>query len=171
MAIYTVSLNFLENLEQSEMSYLGCILYCFTNEQHPDKLAVDKNKVILAKYIDVVDQRFADIIKSWVDMLSYIPSSMEKIDVDLRNITNKEEMCLALCSSINGTKQMIVYSMASLNSVIDGDNCILYNGNKIKIFDRDEAKRILNENIVYNISHSQVAGRDIKKSINTNGNE
>ena len=77
MAIYTVSLNFLENLKPNEMSYLGCILYCFTNDQHPDKLAVDKNRVILDKYIDAVDERFADIVKSWVDMLSYIPSSME----------------------------------------------------------------------------------------------
>lgn len=171
MAIYTVSLNFLENLEPSEMSYLGCILFCFTNEQHPDKLAVDKNKVILDKYKEVVHERFADIIRSWVDMLSYVPSSMEKIDVDLRDITNKEDLCLELCSNINGTKKMIVYSMASLNSIIDGDNCITYNGHKIKFLDRDEAKRVLNENIVYNISNSQVAGRDIKKSSNTNGNK
>lgn len=170
MAIYTVSLNFLENLAPSEMSYLGCILSCFTNDQHPDKLAVDKNRIILDKYIDVVDERFADIVKSWVDMLSYIPSSMEKIDVDLRNITNKEELCLALCSSINGTKQMIVYSMATLKADIDDDNCVSYNGHRIKILDRDEAKRVLNEHIVYNISNSQVAGRDIKKSSNTNGN-
>jgi len=170
MAIYTVSLNFLENLKPNEMSYLGCILYCFTNDQHPDKLAVDKNRVILDKYIDAVDERFADIVKSWVDMLSYIPSSMEKIDIDLRCFTNKEEMCLALCSGINGTKQMIVYSMAALKTDIDDDNSVSYNGHRIKILDRDEAKRVLNENIVYNISHSQVAGRDIKKSQNTNEN-
>ncbi len=170
MAIYTVSLNFLDNLETSEMSYIGSVLFCFTNNQHPDKLAVDKNKIILNKYIDVVDSRFADIVRSWVDMLSYIPSSIEKIDVDLTGITDNEEICLALCSGINGTKQMIVYSMAALKTDIDNDNCVSYHGHRIKILDRDEAKRVLNENIVYNISHSQVAGRDIKKSQNTNGN-
>lgn len=65
---------------------------------------------------------------------------------------------------------MIVYSMASLKSEVDGENQIIHNGHKIKVLDRDEAKKALNENIVYNISNSQIAGRDIKKSTNTKGN-
>ena len=65
---------------------------------------------------------------------------------------------------------MIVYSLAALKTNIDDDNNIFYNGHRIKILDRDEAKKVLNERAVYNISNSQIAGRDIKKSSNTNGN-
>lgn len=169
MAIYTVSLNFLENLEISEMSYIGCVLFCFSNNQHPDKLAVDKNKIILNKYIDVVDSRFADIIRSWVDMLSYIPSSIEKIDVDLTEITDTEEMCLALCSSTKGSKQLIVHSIGLLESSVDASNCISYKGCTIKVLDKDEAKQLLNVNSVLNINRSVVAGGNICDTTNTQG--
>ncbi len=164
MAIYTVSLNLLENLKQAELPYLACILFCFTNEEQSAKLAVDKKQIILTRYKD--NSRFGDIVKVWVDMLSNIPSSMELINVDLNGIEDSEQMCLALCSHTNGSKNMIVYSMASMNADIDDDNCVSYKGHKIKILDRDEARRVLNDHVVYNISNSQVAGRDIKKSSN-----
>lgn len=164
MAIYTVSLNLLENLKPAELPYLACILFCFTNEEQSAKLAVDKKQIILTRYKDY--SHFGDIIKVWVDMLSNIPSSMESINVDLEGIEDSEQMCLALCSHTNGSKNMIVYSLASMNADIDEENCVTYNGHTIKILDRDEAKRVLNEHIVYNISNSQVAGRDIKKSSN-----
>ena len=168
MAVYTVSLNLFENLQSADLSYLACILFCFTNEENPAKLAVDNKHIILSRYKDF--SRHGDIIRTWIDMLSNLPSSIEKIDVDLEGLADLEQMCLALCSRTNGSKQMIVYSMASLKTDIDDDNCVNYNGHRIKILDRDEAKRALNEHIVYNISNSQVAGGDIKKSTNTNGN-
>lgn len=164
MAIYTVSLNLLENLKPTELPYLACILFCFTNEEQSAKLAVDKKQIILTRYKDY--SHFGDIIKVWVDMLSNIPSSMESINVDLEGIEDSEQMCLALCSHTNGSKNMIVYSLASMNADIDEENSVTYNGQTIKILDRDEAKRVLNEHIVYNISNSQVAGRDIRKSSN-----
>lgn len=168
MAIYTVSLNLFENLQSADLSYLACILFCFTNEENSAKLAVDKKHIILSRYKNF--SRHGDIIRTWIDMLSNLPSSIELINVDLEGIADSEQICLALCSHTNGSKQMIVYSMASLKTDIDDDNCVSYNGHRVKILDRNEAKRVLNEHIVYNISNSQVAGRDIKKSSNTNGN-
>jgi hypothetical protein len=164
MAIYTVSLNLLENLKPAELPYLACILFCFTNEEQPAKLAVDKKQIILTHYKGY--SKFGDIIKVWVDMLSNIPSSIESVNVDLDGIEDPEQMCLALCSHTNGSKNMIVYSLTSINADIDEDNCVNCNGHLVKILDRDEAKRVLNERIVYNISNSQVAGRDIRKSSN-----
>ncbi len=168
MAVYTISLNLFENLQPSDLSYLACILFCFTNDENPAKLAVDKKHIILSKYKDF--SRHGDIIKTWIDMLSNLPSSIEQIDVDLEGLADSEQMCLALCSRTNGSKQMIVYSMASIQAEIDDNNCICHNGHRIKILDRDEAKRVLNEHIIYNISNSQVAGRDIKKSSISNSN-
>lgn len=168
-SIYTVSLNLLENLKASELSYLACILFCFTNEEQPAKLAVDKNGVILDRYKDYT--QYGDIIKVWIDLLSIIPSSIERIDVDLGEMDDTEQMCLLLCSCTNGSKQMIVYSKATLRANIDEDNCVSHNGHRIKILDRDEAKKTLNEHIVYRINNSLVAGRDIIKSTNTIVNE
>lgn len=168
MAIYTLSLNLFENLQLGDLSYLACILFCFTNEEHPAKLAVDKKHVILSKYRDF--SRHGDIIRTWIDMLSNLSSTIESIDVDLEGEGDTEQMCLALCSRTNGPKQMIVYSLASLRTEVDDDGYISYNGCRIKVLDRDEAKRLLNEQHGIYISNSQVAGRDIKKSHNTNGN-
>lgn len=168
MAIYTISLNLFENLQSADLSYLACILFCFTNEEHPAKLAVDKKHIILSKYKDF--SRHGDIIRIWIDMLSNLPSNIERIDVDLEGEVDTEQMCLALCSRTNGPKQMIVYSLTSLKSEVDDNCCICHNGHRIKVLDRDEAKRYLNEQQVVYISNSQVAGRDIKKSQNTNNN-
>lgn len=168
MAIYTLSLNFLKQLESSDMPYLASILFCFTNEQHPDKLAVDKNKIILSTYREIVNERFGDIIKTWVDMLSYIPSSMEKINVDLSEIEDCEK-CLLLCSKTNGVKQMIVYSLGSIGMTVNDQNCIRYNDNLIKLIDKDEAKSILNQNTGLYISNSIVANGNVEDCTNNYG--
>lgn len=166
MAVYTVSLNFLENLQPQEISYLGCILFCFTNEQNDCKMAVDKDGIILGKYRDV--RKFPEIIKSWLDMLSYIPSSVERVGVDISGMSDSAEMCLALCSATNGSKKLIVYSMSSMTEQVDGENCVEYSGHKIKCIDKDEAKRELNVANVVNIMDSQYAEGNIIGSLNKN---
>ena len=168
MEVYTVSLNLLENIQESEMEYLACILFNFTNREQLPKLAVDTKKIILSKYRDVNKHR--DVIRVWIDMLSNIPSSIEQVNVDLEQYQDNEQMCLALCSHTKGSKNMIVYSLASLNANVDDDNCVTHDGCRIKILDRDEARKVLNERRVIYINNSQVAGRDIKKSSNTIGN-
>ena len=92
---------------------------------------------------------------------------MEKIDVDLAEITDAEKMCLALCSSTKGSKQLIVHSLGLLESSVDASNCISYNGCTIKVLDKDEAKRLLNANSVLNINRSVVAGGNISDTTNT----
>ena len=166
MAIYTVSLDFLDKIQPLELNYLASVLFCFTNEQQDAKLAVDENNVILSKYKEV--SRNKDIVRVWLDFVAIIPSSIEKVDVDIRGIMDSEEMCLSLCSHTNGAKKMIVYSMSSLKVSVDNDNCVTYDSCRIKILDKDEAKLELNGQNNISIVNSQIAGGDIKKSNNTN---
>lgn len=166
MGIYTISLNFIEKVQHSELHYLASILFRFTNEQNGAKLAVDKNNVILSKYKEIDQNR--DIIKTWLDFVANIPSTIEKIDIDINGIKDSEEMCLSLCSHTNGSKKMIVYSRSSLKTSVDNDNCVTYDGNRIIILDKDEAKLELNGQNNISIVNSQIAGGDIKKSNNTN---
>lgn len=171
MVIYTVSLNLLENIQDTEMEYLACILFNFSNREHPAKLAVDTKKIILSKYREI--RNYKDIIKTWIDLLSNIPSSVEWVNVDLEQIADDEQMCLTLCSHTQGSKNMIVYSLSSLNTDIDEDNCACHNGCRVRILDRDEARKALNnrENQNIYIIQSQFAGGSIIDSNNINGNE
>lgn len=171
MAVYTVSLNLLENLEDSEKPYMVSILFRLANDTQPDKIAVDKKMIIFTRYREA-SCKFPDSVKTWLDFLSYAPSSLvEKIDVDLEGIDDSEEICLRLCSKTKGAKQMIVHSLGLVNADIDEDNCTIYNGCRIRILDKDEAKCALNPQIAYSINNSIVAGRDVNKSTNNTGNE
>lgn len=166
MAVYTVSLNLLEELDKTEMEYFGSILYCFTNKENLAKLAVDKNRIILSKYRDI--QNNASFIKCWLDLLSYIDSKIEIIDIDLTFIENPEELCLALCGKTNGAKKLIVHSFSSFCNKINENDYIEYDGSKIKVLDKDRAKKELNETNIINMENSQYAGRDIIRANNTN---
>lgn len=164
MATFTVSMTLLEKVQLTELSYLACILFCFTNEQNCAKLAVDNNRVILSKYKEVSNNR--DIIKTWLDLIANVPSSIEIIDVDLNDLDDSEKMCLSLCARTNGPKQMIVYSLSSLKSPVDNDYCIAFEGCKIRVLDKDEAKLKLNSQPNISIINSQVAGGNMNKSKN-----
>lgn len=166
MAVYTVSLNLLEKLDETEMEYFGSILYCFTNKENLAKLAVDKNRIILSRYRDI--QNNASFIKVWLDLLSYIDSKIEIIDIDLTFTDNPEELCLALCGKTNGAKKLIVHSFSSFEREINENDCIEYDGSQIIVLDKDKARKELNETNIINIINSQIAGRDIIGSNNTN---
>ena len=165
MAIYAVSVNLLENLAVSEVSYLGSILFCFVNDQNDAKLAVDKNKEILSRYRCVKNN--ADIIKTWLDLISVIPSSIECVNTALDDEDDDEQICLKLCSATKGLKGMIVYSINSFQTTVDEECCICYGGHHIRLLDKDEAKKELNDNLIVSIKNSMVSGGNISNSTNS----
>ncbi len=166
MAVYTLSLNFLDNLEPKEQTYISNIMFCFVNTYNSAKIAVDKDKYILTKYKAV--KKYREIIKTWIDLLANIPSSMENCNIDLSNIDNPDEMCLALCNATNGCRKLIVHSTSSFPIKINDEGCVVYNGNNIHIIDKDDAAKEINAcNItINNLNNSIVAGGNVEHSKN-----
>ena len=166
-AVYTLSANFFEQLKQHEYSYIASVLFQFTNTQNQYKIAVDTNSHIILKYRELTQDKFyADVIKGWLEMLANIPSSMQKYDVDLSHINNAEDMCIELCSHVNGNKTMIIHSSSSFYKELDDNNTISYNEKTIHIIDKEEAQAQLNNNSTTYITDSMVAGHDIIDSKN-----
>lgn len=167
MSVYTISPDFLENIEDDEKSYLSDILFIFSNRSNSHKIAKDKHGVILDVYKSI--KKNPDIIKIWLDLMSFTPSGFEKIDVDIRDINCKEEMSITLCKETKGTNKLIVYSVQNIVNFECIDGFISYDGKVITVFDRDDAKMELNKkepSISSIINHSQIAGNDITKSTN-----
>jgi len=164
MAVYTLSLNFLNNLETNEQSYITNIMFCFVNTYNTAKIAVDRDKLILTKYREI--SKYRDTIKTWIDLLANIPSSMEKCNVDISNIENSDEMCLALCNATNGCRKLIVHSKSLFPMNINDDGCVIYKGNNIHIIDKDDAANEINALYIMQIENSIVAGGNVENSKN-----
>ena len=165
--IYTISLDFLENIEEGEEHYYTSILFQLANEMNPFKVAVDKNKEILDIYRNVKTN--PEIISTWLDHMSYSPfPAFELIPVDLSTEINIDNKFMILCSAIKGNRQMIVYSIQNVHLDVDCNNCVEFQGKQIKLLDKDEARIRLNQNnVVYNnYNNSQVAGGDMTGAIN-----
>lgn len=166
MSVFTVSINFLENIKQGELGYFASILYQFANPQNPAKIAIDKERTMLSRYRAI--NNHADQIKSWLDILSYVPSSTEIVNVDLKQIADSEELCYALCSKVNGAKQVIVHSLSSLRTPLSETNDIDYGATRLHIIDKDEAQILLNTSVATNIVNSVLVGGDANKIDNRN---
>ena len=82
--------------------------------------------------------------------MSYSKCSFEIIPVCIKNENSDEEKLLKLCSSVAGSKKMVVYSLQNSSYPVDDDNCISYKGNKIRLLDRDEMSLVLNSQLVMN---------------------
>lgn len=158
--IFTVSLNFLEKLKRGEEHFLNDILFEIINTRNSFKVAVDNNGLIITKYESVTNNR--DIIKTWIEMLSYNESSIETVNVDLNGLEDKDEVCLALCSNTNGAKQLIIHSNSSWNGNIDEENNVMYNGKKVRLFDKEEASDELNKHSSLAFIDSIFAGGNMK---------
>jgi len=131
--IYTISLDLLKNIEKY---YYSEILFQFSNGKNGFKIAKDKDNEIFEIYGRV--KRYSEYIKIWLDLMSYSKCSFETIPVSIKDENNDDEKLLKLCSHVAGSKKMVVYSLQNLPYPIDADKCIEYNGNKIRLLDRDE---------------------------------
>lgn len=165
--IFTISPDFLENIEEGEEHYYTSILFQLANKMSPFKVAVDSEMLVLDIYRNV--NKHPEIIRSWLDHMSY-SSSFERISVDLSNEENDDNMLMKLCIAVNGNKQMIVYSIQNIPIEVDCNNCIEFQGKQIKLLDKDEACIILNARTLVNNNYinSQVAGGSITGAINRN---
>ena len=167
MAVYTISPDFLEKIEDDERRYLSDILFVFSNGTNTYKVAQDRDGKILDAYKSIRNN--ADTIKKWIDFMSLSPSKFEKIDVDITSIDSDEEKAIKLCKETKGLSKIIVYSIQNITVCECNDNKIQYEGKLLTVLDRDEAKEELNKkegNTNINIAHSQVAGGNIENSTN-----
>lgn len=166
--VYTISTNFFEQLEEGDYPCMASILFQLSNYRTVHKVAVDSHSRILEIYREISQHTFcAEIVKSWLVLLSNTPSSCEKCNVDLSGIANKEEMCLKLCSRVNGSKNLLIYSANSYPMPLDENNLLSYGGVFIKAVDKEEAEAQLNSYGATIYNNSMVAQGNISNSSNT----
>lgn len=163
--IYTISADLISNLSSHE-SYYAEILFPFANEKNRFKIAKDIDCEIFNIYKRVT--KHPEIVKIWIDLMSYSKCALENIPVSIKNERTDEEKLFKLCSSVHGCHKMVVYSVQNSKYPVDSNNYIKYEGVKIRLLDRDEMSSILNANIIINgnVENSIVAGRDIIDSTN-----
>lgn len=151
MAIYTISLDFLEKLDRSERPYIGDILYVLSNTTNCDKIAVDKDKIILDFYKNS-ESELRDLIISWYDYISKLPSPIfEKTNADISNITDKYKICHEICKAINGCKNLIIHTYSTYPISLSDDNSFIYDEEcEIHVLDKDDAKDNINRKIIKN---------------------
>jgi hypothetical protein len=167
MSIYTISPDFLSSIDKDEQNYLSNILFVFTNRNNTYKLTKDKKGEVISIYKSI--QQNADIIKVWLELMSYTPTPFENIDIDISSIECLETKFIKICKETKGFNNLIVYSTQNISKFNCIGKKINFEGIDINILDRDDANLELNINPgnIF-ISNSQVAnnGSTIKKSKN-----
>ncbi len=137
MSVYTISPDLLRNIEKGEESYLRDILFIFTYGKNPFKVSNDKFGEVINSYLSV--ERNQEIIKTWLDLMSYKPSPFEYINVDLRNIDCEETKFLKLCKETKSQNKLIVYTTQNINKYTCENKIVFFESKAIYILDRDEA--------------------------------
>ncbi|MCL3781387.1 hypothetical protein EMN47_13435 [Prolixibacteraceae bacterium JC049] len=158
--IYTISSDLLENIGSDELIYFSDLLMEFSNKSNSYKVTRDHKNLVIDKYTSISNN--SEFIKVWLDLMTFTPSSFEKINVDLENIDCAETFFMELCKETIGNKNLVVYSHQNVRKVEVSDNKLVYNGITLNVLDRDMAKnRISNKASTTHvegdyISHSQV---------------
>lgn len=143
MSIFTVSPDFLKNIEEDERVYLRDILFVFTNTNAQFKVAKDTKSEILDIYRGIKNN--ADFIKTWLELMSYKPARFEKIDVDLSQIDCIETKFFELCHATINNNDLIVYSKQNLKTHICKNSVVSYKEKEVNILDKDDANVLLNK--------------------------
>jgi|688.fasta_scaffold152460_2 hypothetical protein len=168
MSIYTITPDFFKNIQEDERNYFSNILFVFTNKTNNYKVSKDVNGEILNIYRDIEEN--GEVIKTWLDLMSFTPSSFEKINIDISSIDCYDTKFIKLCKETIGYNNLIVYSIQNISKFKCEEKKINFEETTINIFDRDDASIELNQNQneIINIIKSQVAlgGSTIKKSRN-----
>jgi hypothetical protein len=168
MSVFTITPDFFRNIQEDERNYFSNILFVFTNKTNEFKVSKDINGEILNIYKDIKEN--GEVIKTWLDLMSFTPSSFEKINVDISNIDCYDTKFLKLCKETRGFNNLIVYSLQNITKFKCEENKINFEETLISIYDRDTASIELNKNKseIIKIKKSQVAlgGSTIKKSKN-----
>lgn len=120
------------------------------------KVAIDNNKVIEKIYKKIASKN--PFFYDWLNLMSYDPNYFEKIDIEINDSMNEEEIFFYLSKHIQGKKNIIVFTRQKDFTYITyiDSNIVNYQGVEINIFDKDEAIFELDESKV-SISGSVIA--------------
>jgi len=165
--IYTITPDLLENIADNEKHYFTDILFLFTNRSCSLKVARDKNNEIISIYRNIKNN--AETIKLWLDLMSFIPSRFEKINITIDDIDCLESKFMKLCKETKGVNKLIVYSIQNLYKFECREKKVIFEDIIINVLDRDDAKEELNGKNIFNINGvgHMIAGNDISESKNT----
>lgn len=150
MGLYTLTNNLIENIESSDIYLFGSVLGVFNNIMSGHKLAIDKNKVALGIYTQAhVNEDVRQYYATWLQLFSEVLDKVcEFVPVELDDSIGSDEAFLKIASSINGKRNLIVYSRNNNCPYRCNDrNEIVFNGITINTLDKDEASIELNNKI------------------------
>jgi|GEM_PF-1191167 len=155
--VYTLSPDFLQNLEEEDSIFISDVLFHFINRENPLKIAKDKSGLVIDDYSKIAANN--QHVKTWLDLMSFSPSPFSKVDVDLSPFDCLETKYLKLCRETGGFKKMIIYSLQNIKKYKCNNNSILFEDCIISLLDKENARydvnTILNRGDI--IINSQVA--------------
>ena len=140
--VYTLSPDFIQNLEEEDSIFITDVLFQFSNRENPLKIAKDNSGSVIDDYSKIAAKN--QQIKTWLDLMSFSPSPFSKVDVDLSSFDCHETKYLKLCRETNGLKKMIIYSLQNIKKHQCDNNSILFEGCKIDILDKENARYDVN---------------------------
>lgn len=138
MSNYTVDEDFLLNVSEH---YLTDILFALTNRTNECLISIDAAGIIESMYWKMAIK--SEVVRFFMDRtLNFNPKPFHKVDVDLSEIKSSQDRFLTLCSQTIGDKKLITNSKYKFpQEGFIGSKKYLYNTKKIKIFDKDEARK------------------------------
>ncbi|HZY36729.1 MAG TPA: hypothetical protein VFE53_08785 [Mucilaginibacter sp.] len=143
MSVYTISPDLLRNIEKEEGVYFTDILFVFTQRNNHFKVSRDKKGHVIDAYLKIVPN--ADIIKTWLDLMSFKPSTFEHIDVSFKDIDCEETKFFKLCKETKDQNKIIYYSAQNIKKYNCTDHLVYFEETAITVLDRDLAKQELNQ--------------------------
>jgi hypothetical protein len=141
MGVYTVSPDLLRNIEKDDGIYLTDILFVFTQRANTFKIAKDRKGEVINCYQSI--KANGEIIKTWLDLMSFNPSPFETIDVELDGLDCEETKFVKICKETQSQNKLITYTHQNLKKHSCRGGVVTFEGTDITVLDRDEAKQEL----------------------------
>lgn len=169
MAAYTLSKCILENINAGK-KYITYLLFVFTRDANPHKVAVDSQNIIFDIYTQLA--KSDEFIATWLQLMSHQSSNFEPINVDLSSVSNDEEIFFKVCCETKSQQELIVFTHEGWKYYsYHSDKVICYNKKFICVLDRDEAIQDLNSTNGGNITaYSSIIAAN-QSSINNSENK
>lgn len=136
--VYTISPALLREIEIDELYYFTDLLNIFAQRSSPYKVAMDKKKVALRDYAEIINHN-TPLIKHWLECMSFMPSPFERIETDIEHIKCEEQRYLTLCKVTISQKKLIVYSKQNIQKYKCENNLVNFEDIPISILDKDDA--------------------------------
>lgn len=141
MGVYTISPDLLRNIEKDEGVYFTDILFVFTQRANTFKIAKDRKGEVINCYQAIKTN--GEIIKTWLDLMSFNPSPFEAIDIDLSGIDCEETKFIKICKETRSQNKLITYTHQNIKKHMCESGVITFESTAITVLDRDEARQEL----------------------------